>query len=177
MAENGATDAALLSQLWTKALRSCRCSYRIDAGHIGLCLSHWMVWQIAWHAGYEEVLVCEDDVDLLSGFRERFLAQRAALPADWQVWYVGCINAHECRPHSGQFRVPAGCPFGTHCMLIRRSALPVLLDRCVGAYTHVDQLIGERALPHLRTYVSHPTLAVQRSYDGRWPHAVGGYYE
>lgn len=175
MGRGGISDEGLLEEVWRRVLSPHYLAYRIDPGHIGLCLSHWMCWTLALHMGLEEVLICEDDVSFCGDFRQEFEARYAALPKDWQVWYIGYLE----RPLRSKQMIGSNlckfpvAPFGTHAMLIRRSALPVLLDRCVGAYTHVDQLIGERALPHLNWYASWPSIAGQHSADGSWPHAVG----
>ncbi len=176
--EGDASDEHLLHEVYNRPLCGYRDAYRIDAGHIGLCLSHWNCWQLAWLTNLQEALICEDDVHFLPSFRKRFAQHHAELPRDWQVWYCGCLNLETTKKTmvtKHLCTLPSGYPFGTHCMLVRRSALPVLLDKCVGAYTHVDSLIAEKGLPHLKWYASYPTLARQHSADGVWPHAVGGY--
>lgn len=156
--------------------------YRIDAGHIGLCLTHWSLWQHIWLSGLEEALIMEDDVDLIDEFGYWFSVHRGELPADWQVWYAGTldtssykserISRHLC--NNLNMRDGKGWPWGTHCYAVKRSALPILMEKCQEARLHIDQLIDEKALPHLKWYCSIPSLANQHSASGTWPHDVGG---
>lgn len=151
--------------------------YRIDPGHVGLCLSHWLLWSHLWLSGVEEAVVCEDDCIFQPDFLEQFSAARATLPDDWLLWYVGTVpNAAATRaPVSATVsRYVEGVPFGTHCYALRRAALPTLLETCQEARLHIDLLIAEKALPKLagRWYVS--DLVGQHSSNGTWAHAVGG---
>lgn len=178
LAEAGLSDTDLIEEVYRRVLSGQTDAYRIEPGHVGLCLSHFLAWSIAWHKNLQEVIICEDDVQFHSGFREQFAEHRAQLPADWQIWYAGHLQhmgfgqqQHVAGPI---YEVPKGV-CGTHCMLIRRDALPVLMTECCEARTHIDALINECAVPKLKCYASYPTLARQKSADGIWPHAVGGY--
>lgn len=149
--------------------------FKIDTGHIGLCLSHWMVWQIALDRGLDEVLICEDDAIFCPDFLNQYSQHRAELPADADIWYVGSLGSDHLRHATANLRhLDHRGPHGTHCYLVRRSALPVLLECCQEARVYIDQSINGNAMPHLIGYASAPSLVGQHSYEGTWPHAVGG---
>lgn len=150
--------------------------WKIDTGHVGLLLGHWMVWQIAWDRGVPEVLICEDDAIFCSDFLARYAQHRAELPADAQIWYCGsvgqCDHLRQATPNLRHLDHRG--PHGTHAYWCRRDALPVLLDKCQEARVYIDQSINYNAMPHLIGYASCPSLVGQHSAEGSWPHAVGG---
>lgn len=141
-----------------------RDGWLVHPKHVGLCLSHWMVWQYARLSQAPEVLFFEDDVRLCAGFAEEFRRSLAAVPADWQMVYVG----HCCADGKPTIRyndraAAVHWPLCTHAYLLRRSALDVLLEHAAEAKTHIDQLLVENVLNHhkLQCYTMLPGLATQ----------------
>ena len=119
-------------------------------GHIGNCLSHWMLWRLIEAGGDEEALILEDDATFAEDFKELFFKLRARLPADWQFCFVGSLGLDdEPRASTREFvsnglcRVPN--PRGMHCYLVRRSALPVLIETMQQARKPVDQQLSDDA--------------------------------
>jgi GR25 family glycosyltransferase involved in LPS biosynthesis len=149
--------------------------YVIPAGYVGLNLSHWMVWQYCWLAGHDEVLILEDDCNLGANFADEFRRTYAALPADWQVFYVGTVGSeHKPRRVVNVRLAVVDYPFGTHCYMVRRAALPVLLEHCQEARSHIDLQMYENAVKgRLSHYTAWPNLADQHSAEGRWPGTCG----
>lgn len=144
--------------------------YRIPAGHVGLILSHYMLWQTLAFLPHDATLVLEDDAHVPPDFPERFRAAYADLPADWQWVYVGGLF----HPHQVTRRVSARVgvvynPLGTHAYLVRRSALPHLLRTNHQARTHLDIQLLENSLPGLNAYAFVPPLAGQHTAEGTWP--------
>lgn len=149
--------------------------YHMPAGAIGNLMSHWMLWQHVWlQPNVSQFLVFEDDVTLPANFTQQFAQTYAELPADWDVVYIGHVgneNHRVLERTSNRFAVIEH-PFGTHAMLIRRAALPVLLRTQAMAWGPVDIQIAIKALPHLRYYCCTPSLAGQRTVAGEWPSLV-----
>lgn len=144
-------------------------NWKIPPGHVGLNLSHWMLWTHLWHAGVDEALIFEDDVTLAPDFAAQYAETRAALPAGWQFWYLGTVGMDADRRQVINDRLCRvdGCVFGTHAYAVRRSALPALLDGMQSCQDHVDIQLS-RLLPKLDWYVSWPNLATQRTATGEW---------
>lgn len=143
-------------------------SWVIPPGHIGLNLSHWMLWSHLWHAGVEEALVLEDDAILPPDFLQQLAATRAALPDDWQFLSVGSVGDPQRQPINARVCRVAGWVFGTHAYLVRRAALPVLLDTMQSCQDHIDVQLWRNAMPRLRWYLAWPSLAQQRTATGEW---------
>lgn len=150
--------------------------YRMSAGHVGLVLSHYALWQHLWHLGAEEALILEDDVLLPEDFAGRLAGVLRAAPPAWQFLWLGLVGM---TPDKVRDELPGGLarcvePYGTHCYLVRRSALPVLLAGSAEARAHVDIQVYQNTLAPglLEWYACVPSLAGQRSYEGEWERAV-----
>ncbi len=144
--------------------------YRIHPGQIGLILAHWSLWQHVYLSGAPEALILEDDAAFGADFLDRFAEAKKELPENWEFCYVGWGGAvGHSSGRTASWRAVQGCPFGTHAYLVKRAALPVLLDTNREARTHIDIQIFENSLPHLQAYVCTPSLAGQHSQEGRWP--------
>ena len=142
----------------------------ISQGHIGLCLSHYMVWSHIWHAGHEEAIVLEDDAFFGATFHNDYRDFRRRLPADWDMAYLGWLHSGHDRVMkqvNGRVHTLEGCPFGTHALLIRRSGIRILLDTQRVMMQHIDINIDQLSLPHMKTYVAYPSLVTQRSQNGK----------
>jgi GR25 family glycosyltransferase involved in LPS biosynthesis len=144
--------------------------HRMLSGHVGLVLSHYMLWTALTHLPYDEVLILEDDATFGPDFAERFRQAYAELPADWQMVYVGSFG-DEGRPavRLSEHVAVVRYPLGTHAYLVRRSTLGLLLRTNQEARTHIDVQLAENSLPYLNCYTFLPPLVGQRTYDGTWP--------
>lgn len=69
-----------------------------SAGAYGCLLSHVDVVRDAHARGCENVLILEDDAVFHPSFQERFRAGVAALPADWDMLYLGASHMEDPLP-------------------------------------------------------------------------------
>jgi GR25 family glycosyltransferase involved in LPS biosynthesis len=143
----------------------------ISQGHVGLCLSHYMVWSHIWHCGVEEAIVLEDDAYFSPTFHQEFHMAHKNLPNDWQMCYLGWLHRGHDRDkekvRENIYKINQGCPFGTHAILIRRDGIRILLDTQRVMRDHIDINIWKRSLPHIRTYYVFPSIVAQRSQNGK----------
>jgi GR25 family glycosyltransferase involved in LPS biosynthesis len=142
----------------------------ISQGHLGLCLSHYMVWTLAWHQGHEEILVLEDDAFFGTVFHDGYRRARKDLPKDWQVCYLGWLHRghdRDMKKARGNVYSISGCPFGTHAMLLKRDAIRTLLDTQRRMDHHIDINIDKYCLPKLKTYFVYPSIVSHRSQNGK----------
>ena len=140
--------------------------FLLKTGQIGCLLSHYMLWQTLWHLPHDEFLILEDDVILTENFKENFIKYKSQLPSDWQYVFVG----HCCLPpEENQIKISDNIittnhpPMCTHAYMIRRSAIPVLLDTNHIAWAAVDIQIQKKSLNFLKHYVFIPPLINQQS--------------
>ena len=151
--------------------------YYMPAGHVGLVLSHYMLWQTLAYLPHEEILILEDDAYFDPDFPARFQEAYADLPPDWQFVFVGSVategkSFHRISARVGILRYPCG----THAYLVKRSILPFLLRTNHQARNHIDLQLIENSLPALSCYTFTPSLVKQRgvcsAVDGtgeNWP--------
>ncbi len=148
--------------------------YRMPAGHVGLVLSHWMLWQTLCFLPHPEVLILEDDAFFEPDFPDRFRETYAELPADWHFVFVGSVGTEDKPTRFVSARVAVvRYPFGLQAYLVKRAVLPFLLRTNQQARTHADIQLIENTLPHLNVYTFLPSLVRQHTYERSWPTSAG----
>jgi GR25 family glycosyltransferase involved in LPS biosynthesis len=128
---------------------------------IGCIMSHWILWQILLRANQDEFLVFEDDVKLCENFKILLLQFMENLPKDWEFSFVGRggnVSGKEVAPGIIKPNYP---PFCTHAYLVKKSALPLLIQTNEMAWAPIDIQLQKKSLPHLKHYVAEPPLARQ----------------
>ena len=140
----------------------------ISQGHIGCILSHYTLWKAMQYMPFGEYIIFEDDVVLCDNFKEKLIHYKSQLPEDWQYAFIG----HCCLcPEEGRFHVSENIiqtiepPMCTHAYMIKKSALPILIETNSLAWSHIDIQIKKRSLPKLKYYVMIPPLADQISIN------------
>ena len=161
---------------------------RISPGHVGLNTGSWAMWQAAmlgvgcdgtkpWD-GDEELMFFEDDVCLPVDFKNQlnalFWELDQSLP-DWDLVFLGLAEVQPNvwgkvtdRLGDGASRLCVlDSPFGTHALLVRRRALPVLLEHMRHAERNLDQQLWKYVLqPGLLKWCAVlPSIVTQRTFD------------
>lgn len=138
----------------------------IPPGQIGCLLSHYMLWQTLWYLPYDEILIVEDDIVISENFQENFLDYKSQLPDDWQYVFVGhcCLPPVEFHTKIAPNVITTSHPpMCTHAYMIKKSAIPILLETNHMAWAHVDIQIQKKSLRQLKHYVFIPPLIDQLS--------------
>lgn len=140
--------------------------YFIKEGRIGCLLSHFMLWKTLWHNQYDEILILEDDAVLTDNFKEKLIEIKNKLPDDWQYVFIGhcCLvpPEHQTIIADG-IVVPSHPPMCTHGYMIKKSAIPTLIETNSQAWSAVDIQIQKKSLKLLKYYVCNPPLVNQIS--------------
>lgn len=140
----------------------------ISQGHVGCILSHYILWKVLSYLPYNEYLILEDDVVLCDNFKEKLIHYKSQLPEDWQYAFIGhcCLCSEEGRFHVSENIIQTTePPMCTHAYMIKKSALPILIETNSLAWSHIDIQIKKRSLPKLKYYVMVPPLADQISIN------------
>ena len=154
---------------------------RISPGHVGLCLGHWICWQVAQNVVHDDnswVLFLEDDAVLPDGWKNRLrelLIDLDKRMPDCEFCFVGLCESEPHVWHKVTERIGGGdsrlCklndPFGTHAYIVRRKSLAKLIDCVAVAERNMDQQLFERALKpnKVKWCAVLPTLVTQRTFD------------
>jgi GR25 family glycosyltransferase involved in LPS biosynthesis len=150
-------------------------------GHVGVLLSHYMLWQTLAYLPHEEILILEDDAWFEADFRARFRRAYDELPRDWQFVFVGAVRM---KGKPVERLTDCVCvmryPCGLHAYLVKRSVIPFLLQSNHQARLPLDYQLIENSLPAMKCYTFLPSLVKQRSArlpaEGtgeNWPTTVG----
>lgn len=126
----------------------------------------------------DEYVFLEDDVELLHNYPAVLSDLRIQLHYDLPDWDLIFLGLAECEPQvwnkvTERIGGPRSnlCkmsyPFGTHAYMVRRRALPILLDHMRAAEKNLDQQLFERVLrPGLLKWAACvPALVKQRTFD------------
>lgn len=144
----------------------------ISSGHIGKILSHYSLWNILLHQPEEEFLILEDDVEFSSGFKEKLIHFKQELPEDWQFVYVGYISDSKDPIKMITDHVGIQSVLGSFAYMIKKSAIPILMETNKVLWNHLDKQIKDRSIPKLKNYVLAPSLAIHKSVcdesDSKW---------
>lgn len=158
---------------------------RLPPGHVGLNAGSYMMWQHALLQGdglpgSELMIFFEDDVELPVDFHEQVRAVRRDLFytfPDWDLVFIGTCGTEPAIWHKVTERIGGPdsrlcrlCnPFGTHAMMIRRRAIPVLLEHMRAAERNLDQQLWQRVLQpgYLKWCAVLPSIVNQRTYDNK----------
>lgn len=158
---------------------------RISAGHVALNLGSWVMWATA-HAEsnlktVDPLAPCiffEDDAVLADRWDAELARVHAELDEanhDWDLVFLGLAESEPHvwnkvterlgRPDSPICRLSD--PFGTHALMVRPRALPVLLEHMREARRNLDQQLWRNVLKpgRLNWCAVLPTLVRQRTFD------------
>lgn len=153
----------------------------ISPGHLSLLLAHWTLWEHLDHVlphPNSVAMICEDDVVFPPNWADTFLGVERELWdrfRDWQFVFLGLAqtepnvwtNITERIGGPDSRLCTLNDPFGTHCYLVRKSALTTLLDNFPPAQRNMDQQLWQRVLSKglLRWCAVLPSLVLQRTHD------------
>jgi predicted GH43/DUF377 family glycosyl hydrolase len=156
---------------------------RIPPGHVALNTSWWFLLQHAYltlEDDKSECVIFEDDVDVPHDFKWQLTSVHAELSVsmpDWDLVFLGLaeIDVHVWQKITERVGGPSSrlCrmeyPFGTHALLIRKRAIPKILDRMTVAQKNLDQQLYERVLRTgcLKWCAVLPSIVTQRTFDYR----------
>lgn len=106
--------------------------YFIGPHHIGIILSHLMLWNHLVTAKVPEALIVEDDVKLCKNFADEFSSSYSELPNDWGYALVGhCCAVGRSSQQITKRVWHVQWPMCTHCYLVKLSALEVMFESMV----------------------------------------------
>ena len=144
-----------------------------NAGYRGCFLSHLAALNLARNAGYQAVLILEDDCDFGPGFAT---VVAALADTEWGIAYLGHAEHPEAGPSPLVEWPPASPVLLAHCYAVRGSVLPSLcayLEAMIlrpaaspdGGPMSPDGALSwfRRTHPEIRTLLASPSVAGQRS--------------
>jgi len=134
----------------------------IPQKHVGLCLSHYMLWVAQKELGLSEMTILEDDAIFCEDWESRYTEAREHLPSDWDVLMIG--SAHCQFRAKEQVSGPIWSvwwPITTHAYIVNYKALDTLLRTQQHSGAPIDISLCNRSFPLLQIYTLLPRIAEQ----------------
>ena len=145
-----------------------RTDYVIPEKHVGLHLSHYMLWRVMEYTGMEEMTILEDDVEFAPDWESQYTAARQAVPDDWDFLMIGSgLTENKPRRHVAGNVWEIFWPQTTHAYIIRKKALKLTLETQRYSYAPIDLALLFRTWPRLNVYTVQPRIAVQNGTEIR----------
>lgn len=142
--------------------------YRIDAKHVGLCLSHFGVWSAiaaAIDQGWTDApafMICEDDADFHADWKTRVNDALATIPDDWEMLYPGsCSCGDTVRNPSCGKDIYRAVPLCTHCYIVRRESVHKLIKTQDRVFAPIDISLYFATFPTTYVYAILPRCVDQ----------------
>ncbi len=142
--------------------------YTMGKKQVNLHLSHFMLWKTMLYQPEDAFWVLEDDARWDADWKQRFDTAYAALPDDWDFVFLGHCCAYD-KPqwkHAKNLYV-VNFPMCTHAYMIRKKAIPIMLENCEKVWSPVDIALVLNVLPKLKHFTILPRLCDQ--YDTALP--------
>jgi GR25 family glycosyltransferase involved in LPS biosynthesis len=137
--------------------------YTIPAKHVGLCLSHYVVWSIIAHSQERTALVLEDDAELPENWSSK-LEHTLAEAQDFDILLVGSCNTEDKpKQHIGASIWRIESAMCTHAYVVTRDACKRLIEQQRKIYAPIDIALLEQSYPHLKALTVLPRICGQRS--------------
>ena len=137
--------------------------FLLPMAHVGLCLSHYMVWSIASFMNDDYVMIVEDDAEFPADWKLRVDQSIADCPDNWDIILIGNSNCSDkpIEHVKGEVFI-VKYPFCTHAYIVRKKALHVLLEKVRDASLKIDVALIMMAYPHLNVYTVLTSICLQR---------------
>ena len=144
-----------------------RAGERIGAKHIAATLTHILLWKVMQYQADESFVALEFDVRFVNGWKQQFDSAMNALPADWDLVYLGSC----CCKGRTSYAVPSDFadtnlydvryPLCGHAIMYRKKSLETLLAAHQSISMPLDIAMFHMSLPKLRVYTILPPICVQ----------------
>lgn len=138
--------------------------FNIGQRCVGCWLSHRTLWAALMLLPEDYFLVLEDDAKFSEGWSLRLEKALIHAPPDWDMIYVGsCCTSDKPQKHIGGDVFEVKYPMCTHGYLVRKKALPVLIETQDAAklYAPIDISLVFHSLEKLRVYTVLPQIVDQ----------------
>lgn len=146
--------------------------YRIGGKVIGISLSHYMLWTVLSKLPgpygnfdpWDYFWINEDDVRFVADWRSRLEQALIDVPRDWDMLYVGSCCCADKKPDQVRGNVwRVQYPTCAHSYMVRRKALPIMLETQQLAWAGIDTQLIFRTHPLIKVYTILPRLVEQQN--------------
>ena len=143
--------------------------YKINNKQLGCTLSHWILWNhlefVSRDSEDDYWMIVEDDVLFRDGWKEKVDEAIRDLPMHWDILYAGhCCILDKIDGYVREGLLVAR-PFCTHCYIVRKKALPILIEENEKIWAPIDIQMYFGSSKKLYTFAIFPRVADQDGTD------------
>jgi len=137
--------------------------YLIGAKHVGCSMSHWMLWNALDFdpTTPDMVMILEDDIVFRPNWSETIERALTKLPEDWDILYPGSCCAVGKMRQQIDFNLFEGMPLCTHCYIVRKKALKILIETNEEVFAPIDLQMYFKSRERLKCFTIFPRVADQ----------------
>jgi hypothetical protein len=140
-------------------------TYRIGPKTTNIYLSHYSAWQACLYQPGDSFTFLEDDARLSPNWRTVMSSVIKDLPSDWDLLFPGSC----CALNEGYYDEVKKPLYAVrhilclHCYIIRKKALPMILEALESFSAPVDVALCLEVVPKLKTFAIIPSISRQSS--------------
>jgi hypothetical protein len=129
--------------------------YVLEHHQVAVFLTHWSLWKsllLAQTMGWDKspaYMIIEDDADFHPDWKRRVNAALKSLPDDWEYFAPGNCDTGVVPGAPGAYEVR---PLGTHCYIIRGTALEKTVKLLYKVWAPIDLALYYDAFPHMKVF-------------------------
>jgi GR25 family glycosyltransferase involved in LPS biosynthesis len=136
------------------------------SGRIGCFLSHFMLWNhLQLINNWDTAIIFEDDVRISKTFVPRLNTIVKELPLNWDFVHLGSFWGDLKPEKQYSENLLIGKPYCTHAYMIKKTTLPILMEKCYTMEFYLDIQLNKKVLPKINHFVVNPSMAHQKSLD------------
>lgn len=148
----------------------------VKPGMVGCALSHAKVCKLAKEAGYNQILILEDDIDFADNLNAEFERYILQVPANWQLLYTGGNHLG----HHNVKTISENCvrifnTYTTHFIGMKKGMYDVMLSRVPAKITNPIDVIYAEWQRQYEAYCIVPHLSWQRTSFSDIENCVADY--
>lgn len=155
-------EKAGLSTVHTYEVDNPGTGFRIGFKPTGIWLSHWALWNalnLLWDDHY---MIMEIDCKFPDNWHSRITQALSDTPKDFDVLYVGsCCTKGRPTTHIKGEVFEVKWPLCTHCYIVAKKALPVMLSTQRKVWAPIDIGLTMETYPKLKVYTVLPRIVEQ----------------
>lgn len=146
-----------------------RCSHQQlnTLGGVGCYLSHVKCWKKMLEAGYPEIIVFEDDLNLIPNFKEEYNKMMESIPIDCDILSFGYLRLLDKHLFKGPIEMLRTKYYGTQAYYITKQGAEKLLSKAFPIEMQIDGYISlMNYYNYINIYFTKLILVTQQNITG-----------
>lgn len=128
------------------------------------CLRYYIMWKAMLYMPEDAFITMDDDSEFCEDWKTQYDSALEVLPEDWDIVVLGsCCAGGKPTNHIGNNLYEVKYPLCLHTMMVRKKALPVLLESHQKLWAPLDIAMCFDSFPKLKVYTILPRITIQKN--------------